>query len=181
MKDLILITPQRHLDERGYFSELYHQKNIEELGVNDIFVQDNHSLSFRAGTLRGLHFQAPPYAQAKLVRCGRGSIFDVAVDIRKGSPSFGQWKGYNLTSENGHQLYIPVGFAHGFLTLEENSEIVYKCSNYYNSQSEGAVYWDDPDISIDWPLEGHPLLSEKDDRSPLLKDLFSPFEWENYS
>ena len=114
------------------------------------------------GTLRGLHFQAPPHAQAKIVRCGYGAIFDVAVDIRRGSSSYGQWYGYELTAENGHQLYLPIGFAHGFVTLEPNSEINYKCSDYYAPETEASVLWCDPQIGIDWPLSAEPILSEKD-------------------
>jgi dTDP-4-dehydrorhamnose 3,5-epimerase len=116
--ELILIKPTRHKDERGFFSETYSQRRYKKLGVNVDFLQDNHSFSWEVGTLRGLHFQAPPAAQGKLVHCGKGAIFDVAVDIRKGSPTFGHWEGYELTEENGHQLYVPVGFAHGFLTLK---------------------------------------------------------------
>ena len=143
-----------------------------------MFVQDNHSVSAAVGTVRGLHFQAPPHAQAKLVRCGRGAIFDVAVDIRRGSPTYGHWVGYTLSAENGAQLYIPAGFAHGFATLEPNSEIIYKCSDYYAPETEGALRWDDPEIGIDWPVTGNAILSEKDTAAPLLADLDSPFTWE---
>ena len=122
-----------------------------------------------------MHFQSPPHAQAKLVRCGRGAIFDVAVDIRRGSPTYGQWKGYELTAENGNQLYVPVGFAHGFVTLMPDSEIVYKCSDYYAPETEDAVLWNDPDIGIDWPTDTAPILSNKDAVAPLLSDLESPF------
>ena len=149
--ELIRIIPTRHGDHRGFFAETYSQRKYEKLGVKVEFVQDNHSLSNKPGTLRGLHFQAPPYAQSKLVRCGMGAIFDVAVDIRKGSPTYGQWDGCQLTAENGYQLFIPSGFAHGFVTLEPNSEIVYKCSDYYHPNSEGFLRWNDPDIGIIWP------------------------------
>ena len=142
-----------------------------EIGAD--FVQDNHSLSWAAGTLRGLHFQAPPAAQAKLIRCGRGAIFDVAVDIRRGSSTYGRWEGYELTAENGHQLYVPVGFAHGFVTLEPDSEIVYKCTDYYAPETEGAVRWDS--CGIDWPLSVDPILSDKDAIAPALADFDSPF------
>ena len=165
----------RHWDDRGFFAETYSRLQYSELGIDVEFVQDNHSLSREDRTLRGLHFQAPPHAQAKLVRCGRGAIFDVAVDIRRGSPTYGQWKGYELTAQNGEQLYIPVGFAHGFVTLEPDSEIVYKCSDYYAPETEGAVLWSDPDIGIDWPTEAEPILSDKDAVAPLLSDLESPF------
>ena len=172
---LIHIKLKRHGDHRGFFAETYSRRKYFELGIDVEFVQDNHSLSREVGTLRGLHFQAPPHAQAKLVRCGRGALFDVAVDIRRGSPSYGQWKGYELTVENGNQLYIPVGFAHGFVTLMPDSEIVYKCSDYYAPETEGAVLWNDPEIGIDWPTDTSPILSNKDAFAPLLSDLESPF------
>ena len=170
-----LIKPQRHGDHRGFFAETYSRRKYSELNIDDEFVQDNHSLSREVGTLRGLHFQAPPHAQAKLIRCGRGAIFDVAVDIRRGSPTYGQWEGYELTAENGEQLYVPVGCAHGFVTLEPDSEIVYKCSDYYAPETEGSVLWNDPDIGIDWPTAADPILSDKDAAAPLLSDLESPF------
>ena len=172
---LIHINPKRHGDHRGFFAETYSRRKYSKLGIDVEFVQDNHSLSREVGTLRGLHFQAPPQAQAKLVRCGRGAIFDVAVDIRRGSPTYGEWKGYKLTAENGEQLYIPVGFAHGFVTLMPDSEIVYKCSDYYAPETEGAILWNDPDIGIEWPTGAEPILSEKDAVAPLLSELESPF------
>ena len=143
------------------------------MGIKDEFVQDNHSLSRSSGTLRGLHFQAPPAAQGKLVRCGRGAIFDVAVDIRRGSPTYGSWECYTLTAENGHQFYVPIGFAHGFVTLEPDSEIVYKCTDYYSPETERAIRWNS--CGIDWPLSLDPILSEKDANAPALADLESPF------
>lgn len=175
---VLLLTPHRFGDHRGFFAETYSQCAYAEHGVDAIFVQDNHSLSAAVGTVRGLHFQAPPHAQAKLVRCGRGAIFDVAVDIRRGSPTYGHWAGYTLSAENGAQLYIPVGFAHGFATLEPDSEIIYKCSDYYAPETEGALRWDDPDIGIKWPLAGTPVLSEKDAAAPLLAGFDSPFTLE---
>ena len=135
-------------------------------------------MSRQIGTVRGLHFQAPPRAQAKLVRCGRGAIFDVAVDIRRGSPTFGQWVGYELSAENGRQLFIPAGFAHGFMTLEPDSEIVYKVSDYYAPETEGALHWDDPAIGIKWPLKGDAILSAKDADALLLADFDTPFVWD---
>ena len=133
LKELILlITPHRFNDQRGFFAETYSRKKYTEMGIDVEFVQDNHSLSYDVKTLRGLHFQMPPHAQGKLVRCGRGAFFDVAVDIRRGSPTYGQWVGYELSAKNGHQLYVPIGFAHGFVTLLPGSEIVYKCSDYYS-------------------------------------------------
>ena len=151
----------------------YDRRLFVKIGIDDYFVQDSHSLSRSTGTLRGLHFQAPPHAQGKLVRCGRGSIFDVAVDIRRGSPTYGQWEGYELSAENGHQLYVPVGFAHGFVTLEPDSEIVYKCTDYYAPETEGAVRWDS--CGIKWPLSGDPILSDKDAVAPELAEFDSPF------
>lgn len=171
--NLLLITPTRYVDHRGFFAETYNRKRYLDYGINLEFVQDNHSFSFHKGTLRGLHMQAPPYAQAKLVRCGRGSIFDVAVDIRCGSPTYGRWEGYELSAENGHQLYVPIGFAHGFVTLEPDSEIIYKCTDYYAPEAEGAVRWDS--CGIDWPLTIEPILSDKDAIAPALADFDSPF------
>ena len=170
-----LIIPQRLGDHRGFFAETYSRQKYAGMGVDVEFVQDNHSLSRNVGTLRGLHFQAPPHAQGKLVRCGRGAFFDVALDIRRGSPTYGQWVGYVLSAENGRQLYVPVGFAHGFVTLEPDSEIIYKCSDYYAPETEGLLRWDDPDIGIEWPLKGNLTLSEKDAIAPLLKGFESPF------
>ncbi len=176
-----LISPKRYRDERGFFSEIYNKKKYLEYEIDIEFVQDNHSVSTKLGTLRGLHFQSPPHAQAKLVRCGRGAIFDVAVDIRQGSPTFGKWEGYELTPENGDQLFVPVGFAHGFVTLKDNSEIVYKCSDYYVPETEGSILWRDPDIGIGWPLGTEPILNSKDAEAPLLRDFKSPFVYgENY-
>ena len=173
--NITLIKPNRFDDHRGFFVETYSRKRYEDFGIHAEFVQDNHSFSRQPGTVRGLHFQAPPNAQAKLVRCVRGGIFDVAVDIRRGSPTYGQWKGFELTVTNCHQLYIPVGFAHGFATLEADSAIVYKCTDYYSPETEGAVLWNDPDIGIAWPLDTEPNLSDKDAGAPLLADFESPF------
>ena len=167
------LIPKRYSDNRGFFSETYSYKNYLAMGIDLEFVQDNHSLSHTCGTLRGLHFQAPPNAQAKLVRCGRGAIFDVAVDIRRGSPTYGEWEGYELSAENGHQLYVPIGFAHGFVTLEPDSEIVYKCTDYYMPEKEGAVRWSS--CGIEWPVIGDPVLSEKDAIATNLSDFKSPF------
>ena len=170
---LLHLSTKRFLDRRGYFSETYSHQKYSFEGVKEIFVQDNISCSANKSTLRGLHFQAPPHAQAKLVRCGRGAIFDVAVDIRRGSPTYGHWKGYELTADNGDQLYIPMGFAHGFVTLEPDSEIVYKCTDYYAPETEGAVRWDS--CGINWPLSVDPILSEKDAIATGFSDLDSPF------
>ena len=139
---VLLIEPVRFGDNRGFFSESWNKERMAEHGINVDFVQDNHSLSSAVGTVRGLHFQAPPNAQAKLVRCGRGVLFDVAVDIRKGSPTYGQWVGEELSFENGKQLFIPEGFAHGFITRTPHTEIIYKCNAYYAPESDGAILWD---------------------------------------
>lgn len=176
--DVVLIKPRRFGDNRGFFAEVYNQSAFAAAEIDHQFVQDNHSLSGCVGTVRGLHFQAPPAAQAKLVRCGRGAIFDVAVDIRLKSPTYGKWVGYELSADNGLQLFIPAGFAHGFMTLKPNSEIVYKCSSYYTPDAEGSVRWDDPDIAINWPEVESLILSEKDAEAPLLSQIESPFYWE---
>lgn len=175
MKSVLKIEPKRHGDHRGFFAETYSRQRYADLGIDAEFVQDNHSLSVSQNTLRGLHFQRPPHAQAKLVRCGQGAIFDVAVDIRKGSPTFGQWVGYELTAENGFQLFVPDGFAHGFVTLRPNSEIIYKCTDYYAPETESAVLRNDRDIAITWPINGDPILSEKDKNAQSFMDLDSPF------
>jgi dTDP-4-dehydrorhamnose 3,5-epimerase len=179
LSGVVVITPARFGDHRGFFSESYSAKALADHGITIPFVQDNHSLSMTLGTIRGLHFQAPPHAQDKLVRCGRGALFDVVVDIRKGSPTYGQWFGVELSFENGKQLLVPAGFAHGFATRDSETEIIYKCSEYYAQSSEGALAWDDPDIGIDWGLgETSPVLSEKDVNAPRLADLNSPFMFE---
>jgi len=175
---LVVITPPRFGDERGFFSETYSAAKLAEHGITTEFVQDNHSLSSDANTIRGLHFQGPPHAQAKLVRCSRGRLFDVAVDIRKGSPTYGKWTGVELSFENGKQLLVPAGFLHGFATREANTEIIYKCTDYYSPECDSAVRFDDSDLGIDWGLEGGATLSEKDSNAPLLKEFDSPFVWE---
>ena len=152
---------------------------MKDAGCDIDWVQDNHSLSMQADTVRGLHFQSPPHAQAKLVRCGRGLLFDVVVDIRKGSPTYGQWIGVELSFENGKQLLIPAGFLHGFATRQSDTEIIYKCSDYYAPECDGAVRFDCPQIGIDWSLEGvSPVLSEKDAAAPGLDHFDSPFVYE---
>ncbi len=173
---VLLLEPARFGDARGFFSESWNRKTLEHHGVDIDFVQDNHSLSAQAGTVRGLHFQAPPRAQAKLVRCGRGRLFDVAVDIRKGSSTYGQWVGYELSFDNGLQLLVPEGFAHGFLTREPDTEIIYKCSDYYAPEADGALRWDS--CGIDWGFDGEAVLSDKDAAAPALADFDSPFTWE---
>ncbi len=173
------IVPRRHGDARGWFSETYSRKALGALGISCEFVQDNHSMSAAAGTLRGIHFQRPPHTQAKLVRCLAGAIWDVAVDLRHDSPSFGRWIAATLTAAGGEQLFVPSGFGHGFLTLTENAEVGYKASDYYAADCEGGVAWDDPDMAIDWPLEGIvPLLSDKDRKLPGLRDLPAAFGYD---
>ncbi|MGD9916414.1 MAG: dTDP-4-dehydrorhamnose 3,5-epimerase [Paenirhodobacter sp.] len=174
-----LITPRRFGDSRGFFCESYSVKAMAEQGIDIRFVQDNHSLSTTPGTIRGLHFQKPPHAQAKLVRCGRGSLFDVAVDIRRGSPTWGKWFGAELSFENGRQMLVPAGFAHGFVTRSPDTEIVYKCSDYYFPETEGAIAWNDPDLGIDWRLgDLAPMLSAKDAVAGSFADFESPFTWQ---
>ena len=176
LEGVLILTPRRHGDHRGFFAETWNAATLAGHGITRDFVQDNHSFSAQAGTVRGLHFQGPPHAQAKLVRCGRGALFDVAVDIRKGSPSYGRWVGVELSFDNGRQLLIPAGFAHGFVTRQPETEIVYKCSDIYAPQTEGAVRWNDPAIGIDWAMgDTAPILSDKDADAPLLADLVSPF------
>ena len=177
---VVILTPRRFGDDRGFFSESWNRRVMADLGLDIDFVQDNHSLSRDTGTVRGLHFQSPPHAQTKLVRCGRGRLFDVAVDIRKGSATYGQWVGVELSFDNGRQLLIPEGFLHGFVTRAPDTEIIYKCSDFYVPDAEGAVRFDDPELGIDWGLEGiTPKLSAKDEAAPLMRDFDSPFTWED--
>ncbi|WP_372841364.1 dTDP-4-dehydrorhamnose 3,5-epimerase [Phaeovulum sp.] len=171
-----LLTPRRFADNRGWFSEVWSKRDLIAAGITCDFVQDNHSASDAPGTLRGLHYQRPPHAQAKLVRCTRGAIFDVAVDARIGSPSYGRWVGVELSAENGRQLFIPEGFLHGFVTREAASEVQYKCSAYYAPECDGAVHWDS--LGIDWGLKGAPVLSPKDAGAPAFADWQSPFRFE---
>jgi dTDP-4-dehydrorhamnose 3,5-epimerase len=169
--DVKLIVPRRFVDPRGHFVETWNRRSFAEAGIDIDFVQDNISLSRHAGTVRGLHFQTPPMAQAKLVRVLRGAIFDVAVDIRRASPTFGRSVSAVLTSEGGEQLLIPVGFAHGFCTLEPDTEIAYKVSGFYSGSHDIGIAWNDPDVAIEWPLEGRePVLSDKDRRLPRLAE-----------
>lgn len=177
LPDIVLITPPRFGDDRGWFSESYNAAKLAAAGISTVFVQDNHSMSAEIGTLRGLHYQSPPHAQDKLVRCSRGVIFDVAVDIRRGSPSYGQWVGVELSAENGRQLLVPKGFLHGFVTRSANCEVQYKCSDIYAPDCDGGIRWDDPDIGIDWGLTAAPILSAKDQSAPFLAGFQSPFEW----
>ena len=174
---VLILTPARHGDHRGFFSESWSRQRMRKNGIDIDFVQDNHSLSAQVGTVRGLHFQSPPHAQDKLVRCGRGRLYDVAVDIRKGSPTFGQWIGEELSFKNGKQLLVPAGFLHGFMTLEPDTEIIYKCSDYYAPECDGAVRWDS--CGINWPIDvATPVLSDKDKRAPTLAEFDTPFVFE---
>jgi dTDP-4-dehydrorhamnose 3,5-epimerase len=175
-----LLKLKRFTDERGWFTETYNERQFLAAGIATRFVQDNHSLSRRVGVLRGLHFQTPPHGQAKLVRCVRGRIFDVVVDVRRGSPTYGRWVGAELSAENGEQLLVPIGFAHGFLTLEPDTEVIYKVSDFYAPECDGGIRWNDSTIAVAWPLaEGaRPQLSAKDEALPLLADFDSPFAYD---
>ena len=173
IKDLLVIKPDVFTDERGYFFETYNKERFAQHGLDMVFVQDNESQSTR-GVLRGLHFQKPPFTQGKLVRVVKGAVMDVAVDLRKGSPTYGQWESVVLTEDNKFMYWIPEGFAHGFVCLEDQTVFTYKCTNVYNKASEGSIRWDDPDLNIDWGI-GDPILSEKDKVAPLFKDFVTPF------
>jgi dTDP-4-dehydrorhamnose 3,5-epimerase len=176
-----IIVPKRHVDDRGWFSEIFHEKRLYDLGITCRFVQDNQAISKRAGTLRGLHFQLPPAAQAKLVTVLRGRILDVAVDVRRGSPTFGKHVSTELSAETGRQVYIPVGFAHGYLTLENDVVLVYKVSDYYAPAYDSGICWSDSDIAIAWPFkDADIIMSDKDRRLPLLKEFASPFEYDGH-
>lgn len=174
----LVIVPKRHADSRGWFSETFHDKRLRSLGIACTFVQDNQSRSTRRGTLRGFHFQKPPAAQAKLISVLHGRILDVAVDIRRNSPTYGKYVSAELSSDNGRQLFIPTGFAHGFVTLEDDVSMLYKVSDYYAPSREGGIRWDDPHIAFPWPLQDADIVrSERDQRLPFLADLESPFPY----
>lgn len=170
IEDVILIEPKVFGDDRGFFVESYKKSDFVQNGIDVDFNQDNHSKSTK-GVLRGLHYQLHPKAQAKLVRCVRGKIFDVAVDIRKDSKTFGKWVGFELSEENKHMLYIPVGFAHGFVVLSDEAELLYKASNEFSLGHDRGIRWNDPEINIDWGIDFAPLISDKDTKQPFLKDL----------
>jgi dTDP-4-dehydrorhamnose 3,5-epimerase len=171
-----LLTPRKFGDDRGFFSETYNARTLAGIGIHDTFVQDNHSLSGPVGTVRGLHFQKPPHPQAKLVRVVRGRIFDVAVDIRHGSPTYGQWVGVDLSAENWQQLYIPAGFAHGFCTLESDTEVCYKTSDFYEPRLDAGLHWLDPAFEITWPVSpAAATLSPKDQSLPCLTEVSPAF------
>ncbi|MFN8670840.1 MAG: dTDP-4-dehydrorhamnose 3,5-epimerase [Candidatus Sericytochromatia bacterium] len=173
IKEVILIEPKVFKDSRGFFVESYKKSEFHNIGIKDDFIQDNHSLSSK-GVLRGLHYQLNPKAQAKLVRCTKGEIFDVAVDIRLNSPTYGKWVGSILSEENKNLLYVPVGFAHGFLVLSEKAEVLYKTSEEYSPENDAGIFWNDPEININWNFN-NPIISEKDQKAPLLKEARNNF------
>lgn len=170
LEGVLIVEPAVFGDHRGWFMETYSDSKFKEQGLQLQFVQDNQSFSATKGTLRGLHYQLDPKAQTKLVRCTKGAIFDVAVDIRRGSPTYGQWFGIELTAENKKQLLIPKGFAHGFMTMTDDVEVQYKCDELYAPECDGGILWNDPEIGVEWPIHIQPVLSAKDEKAPLLKD-----------
>ncbi len=173
-----ILTPRKFGDHRGFFSETYNKRVLADLGIETEFVQDNHSFSAERGTIRGLHFQTPPYAQDKLVRVAQGSVLDVAVDIRRGSPSYGRSVSAVISAEAWNQVLVPIGFAHGFCTLEPDTVVIYKVSNYYTPEHDAGLLWNDPDLGIDWPVgEDEAKLSDKDRGQPRLKEFDSPFAY----
>jgi dTDP-4-dehydrorhamnose 3,5-epimerase len=176
IQDVKVVRPRKFEDARGFFSETYNQRVYTQVGIDCHFVQDNHAFSKSAGTVRGLHYQGRPFAQDKLVRVVVGRIFDVAVDLRRSSPTFGKWVGVELSADEWNQILIPTGFAHGLCTLEPNTEVIYKVSNYYSEQHDFGIRWDDPDLNVTWPMAEHQIvLSDKDRRLPLLRDIRSLF------
>ncbi|MET3697017.1 dTDP-4-dehydrorhamnose 3,5-epimerase [Bacillus oleivorans] len=177
LSGVIIIEPNVFEDHRGFFMESYNKKNFENAGLNYNFIQDNHSLSVQTGTLRGLHYQLAPKAQTKLIRVTRGAVYDVAVDIRIGSPTFGQWVGVILNEKNKRQLLVPKGFAHGFCTIESNTEVQYKVDEFYFPEYDRSILWNDPKIGIEWPLNVAPILSGKDEKAPLLKNADNNFKF----
>ncbi len=174
---VLLIKPKVFGDHRGFFCETYNRRHFAAHGIDIDFVQDNHAFSAQAGVLRGLHFQVPPMAQAKLVRVARGAVFDVVVDLRRGSPSFGRWQSFTLTSENHLQLFIPAGLAHGYMTLEPETDFLYKVDRFYSPEHDGGILCDDPDLGIAWPPLA-PVLSDKDRSLPRFRNFESPFVYE---
>jgi dTDP-4-dehydrorhamnose 3,5-epimerase len=177
--DLLLVTPRKHSDQRGFFSETFRADVFAGSGAEASFVQDNHVLSMQKGVLRGLHFQTPPHAQGKLIRCARGAILDVAVDIRAGSPTYGRHVALELSSGNWRQLWIPCGFAHGYLTLEDDCEVIYKVTDYYAPECDRGIAWDDPALAIAWRLPASEIiLSDKDRKQPRLSDVETTFKFD---
>jgi dTDP-4-dehydrorhamnose 3,5-epimerase len=174
LKDAYLVKPKVFRDERGFFLESWSEKFFSEKGIDAKFVQDNHSMSLRKGVLRGLHFQLPPNDQAKLVRVTRGKVYDVIVDLRKDSPTFGKWEGFELSADGFEMLFIPRGFAHAYQTLEDNTEFMYKVDGFYAPESDSGIIWNDPTLNINWPIE-NPIFSEKDSKLQNFKDFNSLF------
>ncbi|MEO0369850.1 MAG: dTDP-4-dehydrorhamnose 3,5-epimerase [Pseudomonadota bacterium] len=174
---VLILTPARFGDARGFFCESWNRQRMLDHGIDLDFVQDNHSVSAEVGTLRGLHYQSPPHAQDKLVRCGQGALFDVAVDIRRGSPTYGHWTGVELSAENGKQLLVPKGFLHGFVTRTPDTEVLYKCTDYYAPEADGGVHWDS--CGVDWGLNAAPILSAKDTDATPFSEFESPFKFED--
>ncbi len=176
---VVVISTRWFADDRGSFTESYNERRWREAGITQRFVQDNHVQSHKVGTLRGMHYQRRPHAQAKLVRALRGAIWDVVVDLRHGSPSFGKWQGFTLSDENRKQLLVPAGFAHGYITLTDQAEVMYKVDDVYAPGSEGGLAWNDPDLAIAWPLPpGGPILAQRDADLPRFADLPIDFTWE---
>lgn len=177
LSGVLIIEPKVFGDNRGWFMETYNEHAFRDAGIDICFIQDNHSFSAGKGTLRGLHYQLKPKAQTKLVRCTKGSIYDVAVDIRKDSPTFGKWVGVELSADNKKQLLIPKGFAHGFMTITENVEVQYKVDELYSPENDRGIIWNDPTIGIKWPIDITPILSGKDEKAPLLIDAENNFNY----
>jgi dTDP-4-dehydrorhamnose 3,5-epimerase len=172
-----IIKPARHADQRGFFSETYNKKALEQAGIHVEFVQDNHSLSVEKSVVRGLHYQTQPFGQDKLLRVVRGALFDVAVDLRRGSPSFGKHVSAVLSADEWNQILVPQGFAHGFATLQPNTEVIYKVSNYYSPKNDTGLFWADPELDIEWPIsEAEAILSEKDKRLPRFSEVKEFFD-----
>jgi dTDP-4-dehydrorhamnose 3,5-epimerase len=175
---LVLMRPRRFSDARGYFIETYNEKSFSSAGISARFVQDNQSFSIKRCTVRGLHFQLPPAAQAKLVRVLQGSVYDVAVDLRRGSPTYGRWVGATLSAEMGEQLFLPRGFAHAFCTLEPNTMVAYKVDEFYTPESDSGLIWNDPTLAVEWPIEARDVvLSDKDQKLGRFADFVSPFPY----
>ncbi|MBY0076507.1 dTDP-4-dehydrorhamnose 3,5-epimerase [Priestia aryabhattai] len=176
-EDAVLIEPKVFGDHRGFFTESYNKEMFQQNGIDMDFIQDNHSLSQQPGTLRGMHYQLNDKAQTKLVRVTRGAIYDVIVDIRKGSPTYGEWQGFILSADNKRQLLVPKGFAHGFCTIVENTEVQYKVDELYSPEHDRGIAWNDPSLNIDWPFH-NPVLSDKDTKHPTLEESDNNFTWE---
>lgn len=176
---VLVLKPRFFFDQRGHFVETYNKRAAQDIGLGACFVQDNQSRSVKTGTVRALHFQTPPKTQAKLVRVLRGAVFDVAVDLRAGSPTYGRWTAATLTATNGHQMFVPRGFGHGFCTLEPDTEVAYKVDDYYAPECEQGLAWDDPTLAIDWPVKAEDaILSDKDQRLGRLADFVTPFRYD---